>query len=458
MKSFALLLALVILVAKPAHAQIDKVEALPEFYAEAVYYEMARDYLNNDINFGEPDTDVVYARIAKMIRMGYIREATSLFAILDADVMTDARAARTALMLKFLEQKTAEACLDIQAMSQSFSDAAWWADLKLFCDTYYAMDEGVSEESNETDPPPSFTYYLAANPILDDSMDLDTLGTLSPMEIGLLLAANRFDSSDLIARLGRWPTDQIPGLILSISQTIEGSECLIPELVYRHIIPINEARQKLDEVYADQTRPDCLPAWLNTNELTLDTGVTPKQAWQATLTHWIHNPNSETRMPVWPSNDEETGESPPPSLFYPIAVMLNEEEWDAETYIAWHEKWYAELFQARGEDPLKISTLLKSKLGDSFSKEDQKRIYEKFLTLTFYEKQAISSIGLTEYLSQTVQENNAEAAVYRVLASFGQIETNRIEPQSISALIGGLLELGRAQATNSIGLTALRAE
>lgn len=434
------------------------VSSLPEFYAESPYYALAIDYLNDDSMFGQPSTELVYARIAKMIRMGYIQQAHDLFTILDADVMSDAKAARTSLTLKFLHLKTAEACLDIQAMVQNFEMASWWQDLKLFCDSYYSPDTAVSTQSNDTpadavdDPqsaaaesePQSFIYYTAANTILDTESDLRDIGAYNPMEIGLLFAAKRFDTSALSATLAQWPVEEIPGLILAVSVATPGMECLLPETVYRAITTRDAALEKLEN--ASDIQPDCLPHWMSD---------TPATTWNQAIDSLTLSPESPLPL-ILESDDTREGSNALSDLYWPLRVYQEEEDAKSESYIQWHDDHFVQLFGLAQKDPLFLVNTVKHKPNISFSQEGQKQIYDKFLTLTFYEKHVIPSIGLTDSLSQVIEKKQTGAAVHRVLASFGQVKTNKLDPSSLTILLDGLRNLGLNQAAHTIGLTALR--
>lgn len=433
------------------------VEKLPETYSEHVYYTMARDWLNDDTLFGTPDLALIHARIAKMIRMGYLTQAQGLFDILDVNMMEDEQAAKTGLTLKFLHRKTAEACLDIQAMQQNFDQTLWWSDLKLFCDMHYS-DGNNAEKTNDTTTDSGFILYVGANQFMGPALSLSDIRAFSPMEIGLLFASKHYDAESLSKALNQSSTSGIPGLIVYTASQIEGLECLHYEAIYRGMT-------RHSDFEPDSLPQDCAPAWAG--------ALSEESQWNHAIDHILMHGKPALPTLTTPEESEsaeaepegETSIEQPAVLtesasgrFIPLQPYLNNTPITAESYMQWHADHFASVFRNQQKDPAFLVNILKHKQNSGISQQEQIQLYEKLLTLTFYEKHVIPSIGLTEYLSLPIEEKQKKktSSMFRVLADFGSVKAAMLDPQTLSKLLETLQGLGLTQAADRVGLTALR--
>lgn len=500
------------------------IRSLPARYSSPVYYEIARRFLLTDsapLPAAKPaDKDalkptgyeVLVARLDKLLEMGALRDAQTLYDSVVTDIPDDFDLVYRNLQMLMLRGQLSAACLDLQAMQSQHGNDPRWKEFNTFCRIQFA--QGAERERLLAGT--KFTYYPKLNDFLRGRglgdvrrMNVSDLafaagvgavgpssiallspsaGSMSPLLLAVLL---QMDTAEAVpqktclaieaARRGLASTRDLitiyekphydAALLLdnigSRPSTANIHPCMIPTVLYQRIAsnPQQPARdiaiRAALDVMADLPDAALWPMATYFRDMDVRAAANKKYLWRATqILAYEKGDLPDEWSNGWGGQSKGVGGGVGVSPFWPVQAIIRPDASVADQMAVWKDQWPTEARRVDSRDPI-IPLLLGQYLSGKPAKTGKKTKselddYENISSLTFSRSYAMPSYGLTQRLSDVIEKGQTGQSVALLLIGYGAIPPDQVIPHQMALVIDGMNKAGLAQYARRFALEVLR--
>lgn len=510
---------------------LELIRAIPSRFTSPVYFQMARQFLLSDAPAFGPDKEpkktedgkpvaprpeILVARIDKLLEMGGLRDAQTLYDALIDEVPEDFDLAYRNLLMLMLRGQLSAACLDLQAMQPQHGANPRWQELNRFCRIQFTQgaerEKLLSDAKFEAMPKlkdflrgrgyrdatalgtESLAYAVATGSIGPSSVGLlaSKAGAMPPLLLAVLQnldtpesmpqktclaieAARRglIGTRDLITLYEKPHYDA--SLLLDIGKTSATASgihpCMIPTVLYQRIasnlkdpaLRDRAIREALD-VMKDLPDAALWPMALYFKDFDVKNPANRKYLWRvAGIVAYEKGEMPESWASGWGATPKKDVKETPiggVAPFWPILQIANPAG-DAKAGLnAWRTQWPAEAKRIKSQDPivpLLLSDVLAGEKAETGGKTKTKSSdYENIFSLTFSRSYAMPSYGLTQRLADVIEKEQTGQSVALLLIGYGAIPPDQIIPHQMALVIDGMNKSGLARYARRFALEVLQ--
>ncbi|NBX67159.1 MAG: hypothetical protein EBQ96_09210 [Proteobacteria bacterium] len=500
---------------------LELIRAIPQRFTSPIYFELARRLLLSDAPAFGPDKvqkktddgkplapkpDILIERIDKLLEIGALRDAQTLYDAVVADVPDSFDLAYRNLIMLMLRGQLSAACLDVQAMQPQHGADARWQEFSRFCRIQFTT--GAEREkliaSAKFEVMPKLKDYLRGRAYRDvtalkteDLAYAVATGSIGASSIGLLAskagamqplllavlqgldtpesmpqktclaieAARRglLGTRDLITLYEKPHFDS--DLLLNITGTSPTAAnvhpCLIPTVLYQRIAsnlkdPALRDRTIRESLDVMKDLPDAAfwPMALYYRDFDVKAPANKKYLWRlANIVAYEKGDLPESWLSGW-------GKEGSVSPFWPVEAITHPGPMAKENLKAWRTQWPAEAKRVKSQDP--IIPLLLSDILSSATKETAEKTknkvsdYENIFSLTFSRSYAMPSYGLTQRLTDVIEKEQTGQSVALLLIGYGAIPPDQVIPHQMALVIDGMNRSGLVRYARRFALEVLQ--
>ncbi len=504
------------------------INSLPDKYASPVYYELARrlllsdapalpaepaktqvDAKGNPLPPSNPNApDILIARLDKLLAMGAIRDAETLYDAVVPDNADDFDLVLRSQEILMLRGQLSAACLDLQAMQGEHGGNAKWQELNRLCKIQFtaagAERERLLDDKKFVEFPQLNTYLrghgpagyrslttedtalaVATNQINEGTVHFLTsqAGNLPPLLLSVLynmdtetdlpektclaiesLRRGIITTHDLIT-LYEKPHYDSALLLQNLGTNPSGTihPCLVPTVMYQRI-----ASNKDNPATRDQTIRAALDVMGDLPDAAFwpmalyfegfDVHDTANKAYLWRLTRVTAY--EKDQLPAAWNNGWDVQGQPGVSPFWPVQAIMAPGGNTAAQMDLWKTEWPDQSERILGRDPALplVLGLAMNPKGKKTSKNPKTNLYdyENILPLTFSRSYSMPSYGLTQRLSDVIKNNQTGQSVALLLIGYGAIPPDQVIPTQMALVIDGLDRAGLGRYARRFGLEVLR--
>lgn len=496
------------------------IEALPTRFVSPVYYELARRLLLSDapalpqatdtkavaaIDANRPD--ILIARLDKLLAMGALRDAETLYDTVVPDIADNFDLARRSLMILMLRGQFSAACLDVQAMQGAFSQVPAWQDYNKLCSIQFApaADRGrllasANFEVFKQIPDLMRTYPTAdlARLSVQDLAFAVAMGALSPARVQALAPQAGRLSPLLLTVLYQYRAEeaQPERICLGIEATRRGiiqvneliklyelprfdsaillnnvgtapdmtslHACHIAPLLYQRIASSKDPLVRDQAIRASfdimKGMPDAAfwPMTKYIKDFDVKAVLNQPYVWRAaTIYAYVNDELPAAWQSGW-GGPQGKGVSP----FWPVQAAMNRQADSLEDANLWRTQWPSQAQRIAEQDPILPYLLGKTidpKSHKSADKTKNKIVnYDNNISLTFSRSYAIPSYGLTQRLKDVIEKRQAGQSVSLIVIGYGTIPADQIVPDQMVKITEGFSQFAMDRFARQLALEILR--
>lgn len=500
---------------------LELIRAIPQRFSSPIYFELARRLLLSDAPAFAPDKaqnksqdgkpqapqpDILIERIDKLLEIGALRDAQTLYDAVVADVPDSFDLAYRNLIMLMLRGQLSAACLDVQAMQPQHGENIRWQELSRFCRIQFTT--GAEREklisSAKFEAMPKLKNHLRGRAYRDvtalkteDLAYAVATGAVGPSSIGFLASKAGAMQPLLLAVLQGLDTPEVmpqktclaieatrrgllgtrdlitlyekphyaADLLLNVTGTSPAAAnihpCMIPTVLYQRIAsnlkdPVLRDRTIRESLDVMKDLPDAAfwPMALYFRDFDVKAQENRKYLWRvANIVSYEKGDMPESWRSGW-------GKEGAVSPFWPVEAIAYPAPTTEDNLKAWRAQWPAEAKRIKSQDPiipLLLSDILSSAKKQSSEKAKNKTLdYENIFSLTFSRSYAMPSYGLTQRLTDVIEKEQTGQSVALLLIGYGAIPPDQVIPHQMALVIDGMNRSGLARYARRFALEVLQ--
>ncbi len=502
------------------------IDALPARYASPVYYELARrlllsdapalpaetlappvDAKGNPVPYDATRPDVLIARLDKLLNMGALRDAETLYENVVRDTPASFDLVLRSQEILMLRGQLSAACLDLQAMQGLHGGNPKWKELNRLCRIQFA--EGGERDRLLGDIKfqefPQLNNYLRGR-------GAGNLRALSTLDLAFAVATDQVGEGVIRAQSPKAGT--MPPLLLSVLLNMDTDApvpekmCLAIEAARRGIVGTRELITLYEKTHYDSAlllsnaavppalgtihpcmAPSVLYQRIASNETQPGRDATIRVAldlmddlpdaalWPMAFylkDFRAHEPANRKylwrvsrilgyekgELPAdwgmkWPGKNEKGETVSGVAPFWPVLAVTNGGESPAHLAV-WRSQWPQEAKRLAGREPVIPALLGLPMAQDGKNPKSGLQDYDNILSLTFSRSYSIPSYGLTQRLQNVIEKGQTGQSVALLLIGYGAIPPDQIIPHQMALVLDGMYKAGQGRSAKRFALEVLR--